>query len=237
MTKRWKFIPEFTAAGMVPILYFVMTKVEMDSSDAQVYSAAAGALYWAISLWWRGQAPLREDQQTTLIKSVAVAALITTIAFLIETITAELVLDIASVALNAADASHYDAEHVRVIVNRYFAIPLGLCFLFALGFWAAKKLRVRHPLLWFLGIVVAWYAIRLSLYGVALKLGRESGFNMPALGTAALHTIPVAVLSYTALIVGNFFGRRKYGRPGRPPTRPDDQIQAGAVGTGPGTGK
>jgi hypothetical protein len=212
MTERWKYLPEFVAAGMVPILYFAMRKIGIDSGDAQVYSAAAGALFWAITLWWRGQGPLREGQQTTLVKSVAVAALITVLAFLIETVTEELVLDIASAALNAAHASHYDHQHVRIIVNRYFAIPLGMCFLFALGFWSAKKLRVRHPLRWFLGIVVVWYTIRFSLYGVAVSLGKQYGFIMPTLTAALLRTIPVAVLSYSALIVGNFFGRRRYSR-------------------------
>lgn len=224
MTERWKYLPEFIAAGMVPILYFVMTKTGMDSGDAQVYSAAAAALFWAATLWWRGQTPLREDQQTTLLKSFALAALITAVAFSIETITAELVLDVASAAVNAAHATNYDHEHVRVIVNRYFAIPIGLCLLFALGFWAARKLRVRHPLRWFAGIVVVWYTIRFSLYGVAEKLGSQYGFTMPALGAALLHTIPVAVLSYAALISGNFFGRRRYARPH--PPHPTGQVNA-----------
>jgi hypothetical protein len=219
-TKRWKYLPEFIAAGMVPVLYFVMTRVGMNSSDAQVYAAATGALFWATTLWWRGQAPLREDEQITPLKAVAVAALITAVAFLIETLTAEFVLDISSTALNAAHATAYDEEHVRIIVNRYFAIPLGAAFLFALGFRSARKLRVKRPLLWFLGIVLIWYSIRFAIYvSAGENLGKQYGFHMPTLTTALVQTIPITALSYAALIAGNFFGRRRYGRAVRQSTR------------------
>jgi hypothetical protein len=43
--------------------------------------------------------------------------------------------------------------------------------------------------------------------------GQQYGFTMPALTAVLLRAIPVAVLSLTALIVGNFFGKRRYSRP------------------------
>ena len=175
MAQRWRFLPEFIAPGMIPIIYFVMTTVGMDSGDAQVYSAAVGGLFWAITLWWRGQRPFPNDRlpDSSRPRRLALAALITILAFVIEALTAEIVLDIASTALNAAGAANYDAAHVRVVVNRYFAIPIGLCLLFMLGFWAAKKLPMRRPLWWFLGIVLAWYTIRFSMYGVAQAYGTK----------------------------------------------------------------
>jgi hypothetical protein len=134
------------------------------------------------------------------------------LAFLVETITAELVLDIAFQALQTANANVSDKAGIRRVVNRYFAIPIGLCFIFALGFWAAKLSPVRRPLLWIAGIVLTWYAIRFSLYGLARQLGTQEGVELPPVGQALLQTVPVMLLSYAAMISGNFFGRRRYGR-------------------------
>ena len=236
--QKWKHLPKFVGVGIMATTYFVMSRAGADSSDAQVCAGAAGALFGAICLWWRDQPSLPDEKYPPLsiTRRTATAALIMVLAFLVETVTAELVLNIADVVLRTAEAGRDSATEVRRAVNLYFAIPIGLCFLFVIGFWSAKKLPVRHPLRWLLGIVIAWYGIRFSFYGVTLRLAKEQGINLPHFWLAVLKTLPVMALSYASLITGNFFGRRRLGKryraaQGEASGRDDDfDYSAGGLG-------
>lgn len=213
MVEKWRHLHEFVAPALVPPVYMTMTRLGLDSADAQVYSAAVGALYYAFSLWWRAQVPdvaARTDRMGWL-RTVVTAALLVVLALVIESATAGLVLGVALQALDVAGAGLERAADVRAAANRYFAIPIGACFLLALGFWSAKVFPVRRPLLWFGGIVLVWYLIRLAMYAPGRQALLEQGVVLPTLGEAIFRVIPIALISYSALTAGNFLGRRRYG--------------------------
>jgi hypothetical protein len=213
MSPRWKFVPEFSAALMVPVLFLFLTQLGTDPNFAGLYATSAGAVFWAGVLWWRAQtpAPGTYPPQYSLSRLVAGVGLLALVAFVAESTVSAVVLGIAGVAIDAAHATSRAAE-VRITVNAVFAIPIGMMAVFAIGFWAARVLPVRqHPLRWIAAVVVVWHGARLALYPVAASYATKAHVTLSGFGHTLLRAVLLGLLAFAVMGVGNILGRHRYG--------------------------
>ena len=183
-TKRAYYGPEFATILLVPALYYFLRELTtLDGDSAAVYSAAVGAFIMAVATWWRTQAPNAVEgasSNVSTLRLLAAAVLLTALCFLVETIFSAISLQAIGMTLEIAGRTDLLPE-ARRVVNRTIVFPLGLLVIFALGFWSAWILPVKHPMRWLAGVVLAWYSLRLALYPLAQEYGKgEHNVEFPS---------------------------------------------------------
>jgi hypothetical protein len=204
------------AAIFVPIgLYFLLVEVGIDASASQVWSTGSAATILTVAAWWRAQDPSAgRAVALPLWNRLLRAAILFVVAFGMETLVGAAVLGIAGVGATVSGGSEQQFQAARDALYATVITPVVALLLIFIGFWSARLLPVRKVHWWLLGIVAVWWLLRVGVYlAGAIPYAQRHGIPLAGPFRGLLVTTLQLTIAFSAMMLGNLIGRRRYGGP------------------------
>jgi hypothetical protein len=214
-TRPWSFVAGF-AAIIVPIaLYFLLVELGIDTSASQIWSTGAAASILTVAAWWRAQDPSAgQIIALSLGNRLLRATILFAVAFTMETFVGAIILGIAGVGATASGGSEQRFQAARDALYATVITPVMALLTILLGFWSARLLPVSKVYRWLLGIVAVWWLVRVGVYlGVAVPYAQRHGIPIASPFRSLVVTTLQLTIAFSALMLGNLLGRRRYGGP------------------------